>query len=115
MTGGTAAHSAIQGNIAAALKTRLRVKPCPFHGSELKIEVAGSIRYPDGLYRLLARPASGKVEVAALCQCSACRLPWNRQDLHDFHRVAGENAEMRMFLEQLCRRVLRLCLDDYVT
>jgi Uma2 family endonuclease len=48
MTGGTWAHSAIQRNLAMALGTRLRGKPCQFHGNDLKIEVAGSIRYPDG-------------------------------------------------------------------
>jgi Uma2 family endonuclease len=48
MAGGTAAHSAIQGNLAISLGTRLRGKPCRFHGSDLKIEAAGKIRYPDG-------------------------------------------------------------------
>ena len=48
MTGGTRAHAEIQGNLAVALKTRLRGKPCRFIGNDLKIEVADSIRYPDG-------------------------------------------------------------------
>ncbi len=48
MTGGTRAHAAIQGNLAVALKTRLRGKPCQFFGNDLKIEVGSSIRYPDG-------------------------------------------------------------------
>ena len=48
MTGGTRAHAAIQGNLAVALKTRLRGKPCQFFGNDLKIEVGGSVRYPDG-------------------------------------------------------------------
>lgn len=48
MTGGTAEHSAIQRNLIIALGNRLRGKPCQVHGSELKIAVAGSIRYPDG-------------------------------------------------------------------
>jgi Uma2 family endonuclease len=47
MTGGTAEHSAIQRNLITALTNRLRGKPCQPHGSELKILVAGSIRYPD--------------------------------------------------------------------
>jgi len=47
MTGGTAERSAIQRNLITALTTRLRGKPCQPHGSELKIAVAGSIRYPD--------------------------------------------------------------------
>ncbi len=48
MTGGTAAHSGIQRNLAVAVGGRLRGKPCQFYGSDLKIEVAGRIRYPDG-------------------------------------------------------------------
>ncbi len=50
MTGGTAGHADIQANLAAALRTRLRGKPCRFYGSDLKIQVAGDhIRYPDGI------------------------------------------------------------------
>jgi len=49
MAGGTAAHAAIQRNLALALGTRLRGKPCQFFGSDLKVEVAGSCRYPDGI------------------------------------------------------------------
>jgi Uma2 family endonuclease len=45
MTDGTAA---IQRNIAVAMTTRLRGKPCKFYGADLKIEAAGRVRYPDG-------------------------------------------------------------------
>jgi Uma2 family endonuclease len=48
MSGGTVAHADIQANLAASLRNRLRGKPCKFFGSDLKIEVAGRIRYPDG-------------------------------------------------------------------
>lgn len=47
MTGGTANHATIQINIIIALGTRLRGTPCRVLGSELKIIVAGSVRYPD--------------------------------------------------------------------
>lgn len=47
MTGGTSEHSISQRNLITALTTRLRGNPCQPHGSELKIMVAGSIRYPD--------------------------------------------------------------------
>jgi Uma2 family endonuclease len=47
MVGATVAHSEIQRNILLALGTRLRGKPCRPHGSELKIQVVGRIRYPD--------------------------------------------------------------------
>jgi Uma2 family endonuclease len=48
MTGGTRAHATIQRNLAVSLTGRLRGKPCNFLGSDLKIEAAGRIRYPDG-------------------------------------------------------------------
>jgi Uma2 family endonuclease len=47
MVGVTGAHSTIQGNILTALGNRLRGTPCRQHGSDLKIEVVGRIRYPD--------------------------------------------------------------------
>ena len=49
MVGGTAAHSALQRNLAISIGGRLRGKPCRFYGSDLKIEVDGSVRYPDGM------------------------------------------------------------------
>lgn len=47
MTGGTSAHGAIQINVVLAVGNRLRGKPCRLHGSNLKIRVMDSIRYPD--------------------------------------------------------------------
>jgi Uma2 family endonuclease len=48
MTGGTAAHSAIQNNLHITIGGRLRGTPCRFHGSDLKVETARGFRYPDG-------------------------------------------------------------------
>ena len=47
MTGGTAAHAAIQRNLLYALTGRFRGKPCQLYGSELKVQTADGIRYPD--------------------------------------------------------------------
>jgi Uma2 family endonuclease len=47
MTGVTADHSVIQGNLLRHLLTRLDGKPCRAHGSDLKVLAAGRIRYPD--------------------------------------------------------------------
>ncbi len=47
MTGGTRAHEIIGGNILIAVQTRLAGGPCRAFGANLKIEVAGRIRYPD--------------------------------------------------------------------
>ena len=48
MAGGTAEHDRISINLAASLVIRLRGKPCRPCGSNLKVEVMGRIRYPDG-------------------------------------------------------------------
>jgi Uma2 family endonuclease len=47
MTGVTVAHSIIQANLLTLLVNRLRGHRCRAHGSDLKIQVAGRIRYPD--------------------------------------------------------------------
>jgi Uma2 family endonuclease len=45
---GTAAHAAIQVNLAVSIQSRLHGRSSNFVGSSLKVEVAGSVRYPDG-------------------------------------------------------------------
>lgn len=49
MVGGTAAHNLIAVNLTSALNRRLEGKPCRVFGSDMKIRVAESIRYPDAL------------------------------------------------------------------
>ena len=61
MAGGTAAHSAIQRNILFSLTARLRGQPCQPHGSELKILVAGRIRYPEAFVACTPIPPRAKV------------------------------------------------------
>ncbi len=47
MVGVTVAHSEIQRNLVGLLFNRLRGHRCRAHGSDVKIQVAGHIRYPD--------------------------------------------------------------------
>ena len=47
MTGGTVAHSVIQGNLITALNNRLRGKPCRPYGPDLKVGIGPKYRYPD--------------------------------------------------------------------
>ena len=47
MTGGTVAHETIGNNILIAVQSRLAGRRCRAFGANLKIEVAGRIRYPD--------------------------------------------------------------------
>jgi Uma2 family endonuclease len=62
MTGGTAAHAAIQRNLAFSIGGRLRGRPCQFYGNDLKIEVAGRIRYPDGF--VVCTPVAPQAKLA---------------------------------------------------
>jgi Uma2 family endonuclease len=61
MTGGTAAHSAIQRNLIVALGNGLRDSPCQPYGSELKIRVAERIRYPEAFVVCTPVPPRAKV------------------------------------------------------
>jgi len=47
MTGVSGAHSRIQVNLLGLLFNALRGHRCQPHGSDLKVQVAGRIRYPD--------------------------------------------------------------------
>ncbi len=58
MVGVSAAHAAVQRNLIAALAVRLRGKPCQPYGSNLKIEVAGRIRYPGAF--VICTPIAGR-------------------------------------------------------
>ena len=58
MTGGSVNHSRVQRNLIAALTLRLRGSSCEPFGSELKLQVAGSARYPDAF--VTCSPAQGK-------------------------------------------------------
>jgi Uma2 family endonuclease len=62
MTGGTAGHAAILRNLAIAIGGRLRGKPCRFYGNDLKIEVAGRVRYPDGF--VICTPLAAQDKIA---------------------------------------------------
>jgi Uma2 family endonuclease len=57
MTGGTWNHAAIQRNLIGLLHARLRDHRCNAFGSELKIQVGHSIRYPDAF--VVCSPAPG--------------------------------------------------------
>jgi Uma2 family endonuclease len=61
MNGGTVAHSTIHLNLMGALANRLRGKLCRPHGSHLKIEVAGRIRYPDAFVVCSSAPNNARV------------------------------------------------------
>jgi Uma2 family endonuclease len=61
MTGGTLAHALVQRNQAISVGGRLRGHPCQFVGNDLKVEVLGKIRYPDGFVFRSAPPAQSTI------------------------------------------------------
>jgi Uma2 family endonuclease len=63
MTGGALRHALIQCNLAISVGGRLRGRPCRFVNNDLKIEVNGKIRCPDGFVFCSAPPAQSSVTV----------------------------------------------------
>jgi Uma2 family endonuclease len=61
MTGVSRAHAMIQVNLIATLRDHLRGTPCRVFGSDLKIEVAGRIRYPDAFVACTEGPDKSTV------------------------------------------------------
>jgi len=49
MTGGSAAHSAIKGNVFAELRSALRGGPCRVDADDLKVVTETAVMYPDVL------------------------------------------------------------------
>jgi Uma2 family endonuclease len=56
MTGGSAAHSAIKGNLFAELRTAVRSGPCRVDVDDLKVVTETAVMYPDVL--VICRPMS---------------------------------------------------------
>ena len=61
MTGGTIAHSVIATNLVRALEDRLRGKPCRAFRGDLKILVAGRVRYPDAM--VMCSPVANDADI----------------------------------------------------
>ena len=61
MTGGTAAHAFIERRLISALDRLLSGTPCQPYGSNLKVQVAGRIRYPDAFVVCTPVPPRAKV------------------------------------------------------
>ncbi len=118
MTGGTAAHSRMLGNLAVSMITRLRGKPCEFHGSELKLLMAHTVRYPDGL--VTCTPPANKatsiadpVVVFEVLSDSTARV-----DFHDKNREYAATPSIRRYIilsqDQILATMFERIGDDWV-
>jgi Uma2 family endonuclease len=62
MTGGSADHNRITLNIHAALRSRLRGRPCSFFGPDLAVRTVGeTVRCPDALITCTKFPGTDRV------------------------------------------------------
>jgi len=61
MTGGTLRHNRINRNLIMALDQRLKGKPCQAFGPDVKIVVAGKVRYPDSLVTCTPNVETGSI------------------------------------------------------
>lgn len=118
MTGGTAGHDVISMNLAAALVNRLCGKPCRAHGSNLKIQVMGHIRYPDAF--VICSPmvldstvASDPVVIFEVLSKSTART-----DRIDKNREYASTASVRRYImleqDQIAATVFERAGEDWV-
>ena len=118
MTGGSRAHAAIQRNLAFALTGRLRGKSCQFFGSDLKIEVDGRIRYPDGFVVCSAGANKARVvhdpvvifEVLSEAPSSIDRIAKNR----DYAATASVQRYVMLEQDRVAATVFARAGDDWV-
>jgi Uma2 family endonuclease len=102
MTGGTARHELIGNALRGILRDRLRGKPCLVFGPTIKIEAAGSIRYPDAFISCDPVAGDAKVIPAPVIVFEVLSLSTSRTDrivkLRDYR--ATESIRQYVILEQ---------------
>ena len=103
MTGGSVAHSRIQGNLNFALISRLRGKRCQPYGPDLKVPTGeGRYRYPDALVTCIpmlpaSKEASGPVVLFEVLSDSTERED-RRVKLREYSSIAS--VQRYVMLEQ---------------
>jgi Uma2 family endonuclease len=118
MTGGTRAHALVQANLAAAMVSRLRGGSCRFFGSDLKVEVAGRIRYPDGFVVCSPGPNSSTVvrdpvvvfEVLSNSTSSTDRITKN----HEYAATSSIQRYIMLEQDRMGALVFSRAEDDWV-
>ncbi len=118
MTGGTAAHAFIQVNLIGALRDRLRGGPCRAVGSELKIQVAGRVRYPDAFVVCSPVPVDATVVTEPIIVFEILSPGTSTTDRIDKNREYRDTPSIQRYviLEQTCQAatVFNRDGDDWV-
>ena len=98
MTGGTDEHDAIQVNLIRALANRLQGKQCRTHGNSIKIEVMGSIRYPDAFVTCSPIPRGATVLYAPVVIFEVLSKGTARTDRLVKNREYASTASVRRYV-----------------
>jgi Uma2 family endonuclease len=119
MTGGAAAHAAIQRNLAIAVGGRLRNRPGQFYGNDLKIEVrGGKVRYPDGFVVCSAIPRDDKVVCDPVVIFEVLSEATAPTDLvtknHEYAATASVRRYVVLFQSEIGGTVFERAGDDWV-
>ncbi len=118
MTGGTAAHSAIQRNVAVAVGGRLRGRPRQFYGNDLKIETGSSIRYPDGFVVCSPVPRRTKlvrdpVVIFEVLSDSTARIDMTTKN-REYANIPSVRRYVVLLQEEIGATVFERTTDDWV-
>lgn len=118
MAGGSEAHADIQRNLAIAIGGRLRGSDCRFYGSDLKVLVDESVRYPDGFVTCAPRDpratvARDPVTIFEVVSESSARI-----DFHDKNREYAATPSVRRYVilsqDQVLATMFERVNDDWV-
>jgi Uma2 family endonuclease len=114
MTGGSFEHDAIQINLVTALNLRLKGQRCRVHGSNLKIRVMGSIRYPDAYVSCTPVPSGAKVLREPVVIFEVLSPSTARADRTTKNREYAGTASVRRYvmLEQSSAEGMMFVRDD---
>ncbi len=118
MTGGTVEHSVIATNLVEALRRRLAGKPCRAFRGDLKVLVAGRVRYPDATVTCSPVPRGADVvpePVVVFEVLSASTAATYRIEKNEEYRLTP-SIQRHVMLEQARRAatVFTRASDDWV-
>lgn len=118
MAGGSEAHADLRRNLAISIGGRLLGRPCRFYGSDLKINAAGSIRYPDGFVTCAPRDPAATVARDPVVVFEVASDSTARVDFHDKNREYAATPSIRRYIilsqDQILATMFERIGDDWV-
>ncbi len=105
MTGGSARHSRIIGNIYAALQMRLRGTRCFYFGPDLGVRTGGNkVRFPDALVTCTKFPETERLAPDPVVVFEVLSPDSGRRDRIEKVRDYASVASIRRYVRRVIRR-----------